>query len=72
MCQEDRTYAQSFIVQAKYQANDFMEMVIDPSLATMTQEDVYTLFQLADAKKFLSDGTQSLLLKNALICWNEN
>lgn len=30
------------------------------------------MFQLMDAKKFLSDGTQSLLLKNALICWNEN
>jgi hypothetical protein len=44
MCQEDRTYAQSYIVQAKYQANDFMEIVIDPGLSTMTNDDVYSLF----------------------------
>lgn len=59
MCQEDRSYTQSFIVQAKYQANDFMEIVKekDESLASMGQDDVYDLFQLTDAKKFLSDGT---------------
>lgn len=53
----DRTYAQSFINQAKDQANDFMEIVMDPSLADMTNDEVYNIHQLADAKKFLSDGT---------------
>lgn len=69
---ENRQYAQSFIMQAKDQANDFMEIVLDPSLATMGTDEVYSLYQLTDAKKFLADGTQALLLKNALICWNEN
>ena len=49
-----------------------MEIVLDPSLATMGTDEVYSLYQLTDAKKFLADGTQALLLKNALICWNEN
>lgn len=44
----------------------------DPSFATMSNDEVYSLFQLVDAKRFLSDTTQSLLLKNAIICWNEN
>ncbi len=57
MTQEDRNYAQSFIMQAKDQANDFMEIVIDPGLATMGSDEVYSLYQLTDAKKFLSDGT---------------
>lgn len=49
-----------------------MEIVIDPHLANMTNDEVYDIDRLADAKKFLSDGTQALLLKNAIICWNEN
>lgn len=49
-----------------------MEIVLDPSLASMGNEDVYSIHQLTDAKKFLADSTQSLLLKFALICWNEN
>ena len=57
MTQEDRTYVQSFIVQAKSQANDFMEIVIDPSLSTMSNDDVYDLLQLTDAKKFIADST---------------
>ena len=69
---EDRTYSQSFIMQAKDQANDFMEIVIDPSLATLSNDEVYNLHQLVDAKKFLAETTQALLLKFALICWNEN
>ena len=54
---EDRSYAQSFIMQAKDQANDFMEIVLDPSLATMSNDEVYSLHQLQDAKKFLADST---------------
>lgn len=46
-----------------------MEITIDPGLATMQSDEVYSLYQLTDAKKFLCDGTQALLLKNALICW---
>ena len=72
MTQEDRDYAQSFIAQAKDQANDFMEIVIDPNVASMSADEVYSNFQLHDAKKFIADGTQALLLKNAIICWNEN
>ena len=49
-----------------------MEIVIDPHLANMTNDEVYDIVRLADAKKFLSDGSQALLLKNAIICWNEN
>lgn len=36
MTYEDRTYAQSFIMQSKDQANDYMEIVLsDPSLSAM-------------------------------------
>ena len=35
-------------------------------------DEVYSLFQLVDAKKFIADSTQALLLKFAIICWNEN
>ena len=73
MGQEERTYAQSFINQAKDQANDFMEVFLnDPGFSTMPNDEVYSLYQLPDAKRFISDTTQSLLLKNALICWLEN
>lgn len=41
---ENRQYAQSFIMQAKDQANDFMEIVLDPSLATMGTDEVYSLY----------------------------
>ena len=57
MTQEDRTYAQSFIMQAKDQANDFMEIVLDPSLGSMGNEEVYSIHQLQDAKQFLADST---------------
>ena len=43
MSREDRTYAQSFIMQARDQATDVMEIVgDDPSLATMSTDDVYS------------------------------
>lgn len=41
-------------------------------MATQSSEDVYSLNQLIDAKKFINEGTQALLLKNALTCWFEN
>lgn len=70
---EERQYSQSFIVQAKYQANDFMETVYnDTSMKSLTTEAVYNLRQLDDAKKFINESTQALLLKNALMCWFEN
>ena len=60
-------------MQAKDQANDYMEMTYDPNMATMGSDDVYNnVLDLEQAKKYLADGTQALLLKNALICWNEN
>lgn len=60
-------------MQAKYQANDFMETVFnDDSMASLTSEEVYNLRQLVDAKKFINESTQALLLRNALICWFEN
>lgn len=34
-----------------------MEIVIDPSLSTMSNDDVYDLSQLTDAKKFIADNT---------------
>lgn len=60
-------------MQAKYQANDFMETVFnDTTMAGLTAEDCYSLNQLIDAKKFMNETTQALLLRNALICWFEN
>lgn len=59
-------------MQAKDQANDYMEMTYDPNLANMASDQVYSIIDLEAAKKYLADGTQALLLKNALICWNEN
>ena len=58
-------------MQAKDQANDFMEFE-DTSIADMGTDEVYSIYQLVDAKKFLAETTQALLLKNAVICWNEN
>ena len=50
-----------------------METVFgDTSMANLTNEDAYTLSQLIDAKKFINETTQALLLKNALMCWSEN
>jgi hypothetical protein len=50
-----------------------METVFnDTSMANQTKEDVYNLSQLIDAKKFINESTQALLLRNALICWYEN
>jgi hypothetical protein len=50
-----------------------METVFgDTSMASLTNEDVYSLSQIIDAKKFINEGTQALLLRNALICWFEN
>lgn len=60
-------------MQAKYQANDFMETVFnDTTMASLTTEEVYNLRQLVDAKKFINESTQALLLRNSLICWYEN
>ena len=70
---EERVYAASFLAQTKYQANDFMETVFhDTSMANQTKEEVYSLSQLLDAKKFINEGSQALLLRNALICWYED
>ena len=44
----------------------------DTSIADMGTDEVYSIYQLVDAKKFLAETTQALLLKNAVICWNEN
>ena len=44
----------------------------DSSLNALTNEDAYDIYQLKDAKGFLEMNTQALLLKNAVVCWNEN
>lgn len=50
-----------------------METVFnDTSMASLTKEEVYNMGQLVDAKKFINESTQALLLRNALICWFEN
>jgi len=50
-----------------------METVFnDTTMASLTAEEVYSLNQLVDAKKFMNETTQALLLRNALICWFEN
>ena len=69
---QQRVHAQQFVVQQKYVVQDFMEITGDYNIAKMEADDVYTLSQLADAKKFLSETTQNLLLKNAIICWDSN
>ena len=40
---EDRQYAQSFITQAQYQCNDFMETVMNTCEPGMTREQVYSI-----------------------------
>lgn len=50
-----------------------METVFgDKSLSQSTNEAAYSLSQTIDAKKFMNENTQALLLKNAVICWFEN
>ena len=50
-----------------------METVFnDDSMASLSAEEVYNLRQLVDAKKFINESTQAILLKNAVICWFEN
>ena len=50
-----------------------METVFgDQTLKSATNEAAYNLNQILDAKKFLNENTQALLLKNALICGFEN
>ena len=50
-----------------------METVFnDTMMASLTTEEVYNLRQLVDAKKFINESTQALLLRNALMCWYEN
>ena len=57
----------------KYAANDYMETLCgDEGLNLMGSDDVYSFRQLDNAKKFISDNTTALLLKNAVICWSEN
>jgi hypothetical protein len=46
-------------------------MYDDKSLRHSTAEDVYTLAQMQQAKKFLQESTAALLLKTAVICWTE-
>jgi hypothetical protein len=41
-------------------------------MALQSQESVYSLQQLIDAKKFLNETAEAVLLRNALICWYEN
>ena len=40
--------------------------------SSLSDAEVYTLKEILQAKKFLNENTQSLLLRNALICWSEN
>ena len=49
-----------------------MEITVDSGLAQMRSDEVYSMFHLNHAKRFLADTTQALLLKNAVMCWNEN
>jgi hypothetical protein len=50
-----------------------METVFnDKTMANLTKEEVYNISQLVDAKKFINESTQALLLRNALISWFEN
>lgn len=50
-----------------------METVFnDTTMASLTKEEVYSVGQIIDAKKFINESTQALLLRNALICWFEN
>lgn len=50
-----------------------METVFnDKTMANLTKEEVYNMAQLTDAKKFINETTQALLLRNGLICWFEN
>ena len=50
-----------------------METVFsDTSMANITNEEVYNFRQLVDAKKFINESTTALLLRNALMCWQEN
>ena len=44
----------------------------DVSMASLTNEDVYSLGQLRDAIEFMQQNTRALLLKNAAMCWSEN
>ena len=70
---EDRQYSQSYIIQVRFQANDYMETAHnDHDIKDMQSDDVYDLQQLQKAKGFLTDSCQPLLLKNAIICWIEN
>jgi hypothetical protein len=49
-----------------------METVNNESNLSDANDQVYSYYQLENAKKFISDVTTSLLLKQALICWTEN
>lgn len=44
----------------------------DTSMASLTNEDVYSLGQIKDAMEFMQQNTRALLLKNAAMCWSEN
>ena len=44
----------------------------EDGLSNMAPDGVYNYEQLTKAKKFLSDISSALMLKNALISWNEN
>ena len=50
-----------------------METIMyEDGLSNMAPDGVYNYEQLTKAKKFLSDSSSALMLKNALISWNEN
>jgi hypothetical protein len=50
-----------------------METIMyEDGLSNMAPDGVYNYEQLTKAKKFLSDISSALMLKNALISWNEN
>ena len=50
-----------------------METVFnDSSMGKLKSGQVYNLSQLVDAKKFVNESSQALLLRNALMCWFEN
>ena len=57
----------------KLNASEFMENVHDDkSLQAASEEDVYSLSQIATAKKYVNEVSTARLYKNALMCWLSN
>ena len=63
MEEKAREHCQLYIVSMMYQANDYMETVNNESNLSDANDQVYSYYQLDNAKKFIMDVTTSLLLK---------